>query len=1776
MKKSILIKGARQHNLRSLDVEIPRDQLVVVTGPSGSGKSSLAFDTLFAEGQRKYVESLSVYARQFLDQLEKPDVDLIEGLSPAIAIEQRVTSGSQRSTIATSTEIYDFLRLLYAAVGQPHDPATGEAVTRKTAQQIVEEILVDSADKKLIILAPVISDEKGQYRDLMEKLKREGFVRVRVDGVIYDLADETGLKLDADTRHTIEVVIDRLIGGNSSRTRLSDSVALALKWGRKRLLLLSQKADSETWLEQEFSTDFVNPATGFRMPELNPKYFSFNSHLGACPACHGMGTQLVCDPSLIVPDETLSLQGGAVRPWFKAGKRMKSYYLAIQSAMCRAYGVSDEQAYASLPEEFRTALLQGTGQREITIHGKANRSIIRPFEGVIAQLEKLFTSSKSELSRRRIRNYMNRQSCPVCQGCRLRPEILSVTLTSRDNSKLNIQQLCSLSVSQALKFVEGIELSEQQQLIVSDVLKEIRARISFLADVGLGYLALGRESMTLSGGEAQRIRLATQLGAGLAGVLYVLDEPSIGLHQRDNARLLATLRRLQQLGNSVIVVEHDEETIREADYILDLGPGAGPLGGRVVASGQLQDILESPESVTGSFLSGRMKIEVPRRRVQPRAPLPRDISTLERALDSGWMVLQGAAANNLKGIDVGFPLGCFICVTGISGSGKSSLVDDILRKALARKLHSAKDRPGQFEALYGLEQVDKVIVIDQAPIGRTPRSNPATYTGLLGPVRELFAQLPLARVRGYDAGRFSFNVTGGRCDVCKGDGKLKIEMHFLPDVYVDCEECNGSRYNRETLEIAFKGNNIADILAMTVDEAADFFRAHTGIIEKLNALQDVGLGYITLGQSANTLSGGEAQRVKLATELARKSSGQTVYIFDEPTTGLHFVDIQRLLEVMMRLRDAGNTLVVVEHNLDMIKSADWIIDLGPEGGEDGGRIVAAGPPEEVAAVERSYTGNYLKPLLPLLIGLFCLIWIFYNPAVSFAEDGPQKSPSQLDRAKAAMADGMPALAVQLLRSHPDSSDAEVLSSRVLALLMDGQAQQALEELAGASESPEIYFLRALAHSMVADWQAAENDYQQALAAGYENTELVTLGLAEARLRLGQWEQTTTTLESLLGAGNPAANLIAAEAKLLSGQPAAALQQLQFEVVDNRGLESRSKYLKGLVLIALERYQEALAELLPIYEKGKDITMALHAGAGLAAAEAMLQQGNFDQAVTLLENYIDARPSSPHLQDYFTTLQQLYLGKENLSTRQLRLWVLDSEQEQRAFLSSHLLAKVLIQQNDHEQAAQFLAGVIEQSAAPLIQLDAIISAARIRAETDVEQAVNFLRKQAAKLDNEKHRHRLLYVMASILQQAGRYEEAAGLFAEVAELSKQLAEMAEFSRAQCLLGLSQYGKFLDLYKAFSVRFPESPLRSDLLLEEGLMQARQGAADAKQTLSLFLRDFSGHKRSPEALIALVEIALAELPPDLPAARLLLADLAESELSESLRNRQRYLSIQLLLLDPQSSTEIRKSAIVDYLESYPSGRLTRQARMALAEIHFAAGDFAAAQTQFEILASSGSEDSDIQLAYYLAADSAVRTLNPVAIEQAVDLYEAAARIPGPLQADARVGQARIKFRQGSYQEALVIYNDLLEEDLDAITRADVILGKAETLIAEKDEAGENLQAAAVMLSQLGENELLPSAIRNQAHWKAGQIYEETGRHDLAIMEYYEAFAENPASSSEPDYFWFYKAAFDAAKLLEGQEKWPSAAGIYRTLANTGGPRAAEAEKRLNRLRLEHFLWED
>ncbi|HEV3272667.1 MAG TPA: excinuclease ABC subunit UvrA [Candidatus Methylacidiphilales bacterium] len=969
--EEIRIGGARQHNLKNVSLTLPRNKLVVFTGVSGSGKSSLAFDTLYAEGQRRYVESLSTYARQYLEQMEKPDVDFIEGLSPAIAIEQRTAGGNPRSTIATTTEIHDFLRLLFAHLGRPHHPKTGKPLRRWSVQQMVDRVLAAKEGTPIQILAPVILKQKGEFRDVVEKLRREGFVRARMDGAICEL--EQPPRLDKSRAHTIEAVIDRLKIGVSIKTRLTDSLELALKTGNGVVTILFGPPDAVAD-ELTLSNQNFDPETGYRYAEITPRHFSFNSPQGACPVCDGLGTESVFDPALLIPDGSVPLEEMPVVPWRRASPALAKLYRGQLSALAAAYNEPMSRPWRECGDVFQRALIEGTGAEKISFTTTRNGKTVvteRPFEGLIAQLTRLHAESKSELTRHRLHQYMTRITCRTCGGARLRPEVLAVTLggppsqggdaspppsakfDGREETRvptygLNIAQFSHLSITAAQRWLEAWTLTPQEEKIGGEVRREILQRLGFLNHVGLGYLTLDRESGTLSGGEAQRIRLATQIGSKLTGVLYILDEPSIGLHQRDNERLLETLRELRDLGNTVIVVEHDEDTIRAADYLVDLGPHAGLRGGQIVAAGTVEEVLANPKSLTGRFLNGAQSIRVPKTRLPP---------------NNGWVRVINARENNLRNVTVGFPVGRMTCVTGVSGSGKSTLVNDVLCRALFRHFYQSKEAPGAHDGIDGIDLIDKAVVIDQTPIGRTPRSNPLTYTGAFNSIRDLFAQLPSSRVRGYGPGRFSFNVKGGRCEHCEGDGVRKIEMNFLPPVYVTCEACGGRRFNRETLEITYKGLNIADVLEMTVDDGLNFFRNVPAAADKLDALTAVGLGYLHLGQQATTLSGGEAQRVKLAAELAKRATGRTMYIMDEPTSGLHFADIEQLLQVLFKLRNAGNTLVVIEHQLDVIKCADYVIDLGPEGGEGGGQIVAKGTPEFVAAQAASHTGRFLRKVL---------------------------------------------------------------------------------------------------------------------------------------------------------------------------------------------------------------------------------------------------------------------------------------------------------------------------------------------------------------------------------------------------------------------------------------------------------------------------------------------------------------------------------------------------------------------------------------------------------------------------------------------------------------------------------------------------------------------------------------------------------------------------------------------------------------------------------------------
>ena len=940
MQTHIDVKGARANNLKNIDVSIPRDKLVVITGLSGSGKSSLAFDTIYAEGQRRYVESLSSYARMFLGQMEKPDVDHIDGLSPAISIDQKTTSRNPRSTVGTVTEIYDYLRLLWARVGTPHCPKCGKEIKQQSIDQIIDQILALPEGTRIQVLAPVVRGKKGEHVKVLENARKSGYVRCRADGVLYELTEE--IPLEKNKKHSIEIVVDRLVIRPDITRRLTDSVETAASLGGGLLLINLVKEDKDL----SFSQNYACEDCGISMEELTPRMFSFNNPFGACPTCTGLGNQLKADPALIVQDGEKSILDGAIQASGWNNIRGDGISRMYFDALAKKYHFSLTDPWETLPEDVRSIILYGTGGEKLELHYDQPRGkgvLYQPFEGVANNLERRYQETQSDASKREIEEFMSQCPCPACQGRRLKPEALAVTVGG-----LSIWQATELPVDEELAFFNGLTLTETQQLIAAQILKEIRSRLGFLQSVGLSYLTLSRSSGTLSGGESQRIRLATQIGSSLMGVLYILDEPSIGLHQRDNDKLLATLCRLRDLGNTLIVVEHDEDTMRAADYLIDIGPGAGAHGGQVVAAGTPEEVMADPNSLTGQYLSGKKRIEVPAAR---------------RPGNGKLLTVRGARENNLKNIDISVPLGTFTCVTGVSGSGKSSLVNEIIYKRLGAELNRMKTHPGKHTAMEGLEYLDKVVGIDQSPIGRTPRSNPATYTNLFNDIRNLFAATQEAKARGYGPGRFSFNTRGGRCEACSGDGLLKIEMHFLADVYVPCEVCHGKRYNRETLEVKYKGKSIADVLDMTAEEALAFFAPVPRIAEKLRTLCDVGLGYVKLGQSSTTLSGGEAQRVKLATELSRRATGRTFYILDEPTTGLHSDDVKKLLEVLQRLVDAGNTVLVIEHNLDVIKSADWLIDLGPEGGAGGGTLVCAGTPETVAACETSYTGQYLKKYL---------------------------------------------------------------------------------------------------------------------------------------------------------------------------------------------------------------------------------------------------------------------------------------------------------------------------------------------------------------------------------------------------------------------------------------------------------------------------------------------------------------------------------------------------------------------------------------------------------------------------------------------------------------------------------------------------------------------------------------------------------------------------------------------------------------------------------------------
>jgi len=1340
---AIIIRGAREHNLKSIDVVLPRNRLIVVTGLSGSGKSSLAFDTLYAEGQRRYVESLSAYARQFLERLEKPDVDVIEGLSPAIAIEQRTTGGNPRSTVATQTEIYDYLRVLFARAGSPYCPRCRIPISQQSAQEIVAQILALAPGSELLVLAPVVRGRKGECADVFRDAKRQGYVRVRIDGAVRDL-DEP-IRLDKKRPHTVEILVDRLLLDPDIKSRLTESVEAALKAG-KGLVTIHVEGRGKA-KELVFSELYACAQCGFSFAELTPRIFSFNSPYGACASCDGLGTRLEIDPELVVPDKTKSLREGAIEAWRRGGHHMIIYYNRLLREVADFYRVGMDVPFKQLPKSVQRVLLEGS---EDEIWGDR-------FEGVIHNLERRFRRTESDYVKEEIAKYMSVLPCPACGGARLKPESLAVLV-----GETAIHQVTAQSVEAAHRWIGSLNLAARQRVVAEPIVKEISQRLQFLLDVGLGYLTLDRASASLSGGEAQRIRLATQVGSGLVGVLYILDEPSIGLHPRDNGKLLDTLVRLRDLGNTVIVVEHDEETIRRADYIVDLGPGAGKHGGEVVAAGPLKAILECPRSVTGQYLTGARRIAIPPRR--------RPVTT--RAL-----VIHGAEEHNLKRVTVTIPLGVFVCVTGVSGSGKSTLVDEILYRALARRFYGSKEKPGRHVNITGIEAIDKAIVIDQSPIGRTPRSNPATYTGVFSAIRELFSRTPEARVKGFKPGRFSFNVKGGRCEACQGDGIKRIEMHFLPDVYVHCEVCKGRRFNEQTLQVLYKGKSIADVLAMTVEEALEFFEPVPAIAHTLRTVQEVGLNYIELGQPATTLSGGEAQRIKLAKELSRRATGRTIYLLDEPTTGLHVADVEKLLAVLHRLVDQGNTVIVIEHNLEVIKTADHLIDLGPEGGDAGGEVVAAGTPEVVATVERSYTGRFLRAILPkgavrrLLVAVLIMAGLTLIPKASWAEP-----PSSVET---------PYAAIQAAFLREDFSDVARLAPSFLAGVR-GTPPSSLPvgERGGQTVRVWLWYALSLERLQRAADALRELDRLKAVLTASRQSETDRMWpelcfwegeisrhahqLGRARLAyqrlLTQFPSSMWNPHAQLGLGLVCFSEHAYDEALLQ-----ARRVVQAASASSPALARQALVLQGIAQVKLKQLTEALSTFEQL--AGYDLDRSAQAQASFYRGEALTGLGQFAQASHAYQTAIEADPDSS-----WGRVARFGLGWSEFQQHHCPESIqafdayataasLHPQEDMNALLPELWFARgdCLLEQGREEAAMAEFDRLVQQASTHPLAIDAGLKVATwLEQRGHVDEALAVLTPLATRARDPQSRAEVDTALGSLLMADDRIEEAIGAF------------------------------------------------------------------------------------------------------------------------------------------------------------------------------------------------------------------------------------------------------------------------------------------------------------------------------------------------------------------------------------------------------------------------------
>ncbi|OGW80964.1 MAG: excinuclease ABC subunit A [Omnitrophica bacterium RIFCSPHIGHO2_02_FULL_51_18] len=1690
-KDYIFVKNAREHNLQGIDLRIPRNAMVVFTGLSGSGKSSLAFDTIYAEGQRRYVESLSAYARQFLGVMQKPNVEYIEGLSPAISIEQRAAGSNPRSTVGTTTEIYDYLRLLFAKIGVPHCHQCGRKITRQSAQEVVEQILKAPADSKIQILAPVVEGHKGEYQKIFKDIQKEGFVRVRVDGAVYEITDK--IRLDRKKKHVIDIVVDRLILKNGIKKRLTDSVESALKVGKGTLKVASEAGGKE----QLFSELHACVHCGISFQPLEPRLFSFNSPYGACPGCDGLGNCLKIDPDLVIPDKTKPVRS-AIAAWNKGGRSLVIYLRRLLRHLAERHGFSLDTPFKELHKK----------HREIVLYGEGEEDPWHSFEGVIPNLERRFKETESEYMKEEINKFMSSHPCQECRGKRLKPEALSVRVQQK-----NIMEFCSFSIEAADHFFHRVKLTETEEKIAHQILKEVRARLRFMKNVGLGYLTLDRMSGSLSGGEAQRIRLATQIGSGLMGVLYVLDEPSIGLHQRDNEKLLDALGALRNLGNTLIVVEHDEATMMRADYLVDLGPGAGKHGGRIVAAGTPQEVMKNPDSLTGRYLKRELHIKLPEER--------RDWRGRKK------LIIKKAAEHNLKNVDIEIPLGVFTCVTGVSGSGKSTLVDEILYKGLAKRLYQSKQRPGRHEAILGISEVDKVIEIDQSPIGRTPRSNPATYTGLFGPIRDIFAKLPESRMRGYRPGRFSFNVKGGRCEACEGDGVKTIEMHFLPDIYVTCEVCRGRRFNEQTLEVRYKGKSISEVLEMTVEEALNLFSNLPMVSSKLQTLRDVGLDYVQLGQPATTLSGGEAQRVKLSTELSKRATGRTFYILDEPTTGLHFADIDRLLRVLQRLVDQGNTVLVIEHNLDVIKTADYIIDLGPEGGDQGGELVACGPPEDVAQNLRSHTGRFLKSVLPLVFSLFLAALTAGGAAAEEKSEKFLLGQSYLGLGDYEKAAETFEEAAKDNFSSPARAEALYWAAETYFKSKDfPQSIRFYSEVIEKYTSSRFYvyskYSRAWAYFELEEYEKAISEFEELMDAFPEDPLAI-----EARYKIGQsyhelkkYEASAKVLRGFtekysLNPKQPNAHYLLGDCYYNLGEYPAALESFKKSIDLGGKNEFRDYALHGIgwTYFQMGKYDESLQSFSPFDEELKD--SSLKDSLLYGRARSLSKLGRSEEALAPYNQVISQFPESELLPEvYFWKAEALYNLARYREAADLY------EELTRRFPASDLLDDihynlgwVYVALKDLERAVEHFRIVEEDSHNEILKVGAICRIGDTYLEKgELEKALEEYDKVLKDSPKSFYSDYAQYQSATTLLRLGRVDSAILSFQGMLvnfQGSHFYAE-ALYRLGNALMQKELFAEAAEQFKKLMNRFPESTLKEKAYFQIGLCHF--GRQDYTQALSIFKNIYTRSPKTDLGRLCKYQIALC----------LIKLDKADQAIKE----------------------------FESYLSEYPDSDRAADVLYGLGEYYFNRGQYTKARSYFEQVPKKFPTSLVADRAYFSTA---------MAYERDGDLWAGVRTFQGLAQAFPKsewaskglLKASEFMISQGKSDEAKTELMKIISSAAPGLERT-----LARKKLAEILKAQGYLKEAAFYFGEALKD--AQGDLACETSFELAEAYELQAEFEKAALQFQNLSELYPANMVYAD-----KARLRAARLFEDIHKYKEALKIYEAVASSRSNQADYAREK-------------